>query len=170
MAARKQEPGTERGEERQEAQSGDSGRQAQGRRSEDSQEDAGRQQDQGLDYESLREHGRALRVAAGDLREATQQALADAENMARSGVRERPYAVLGVAFAAGWVLGGGVPVRLATLATGAVGRAALGLAAARLAEFQTNGSGGQGARKRQASREGTRASHDAGESGAHVGM
>lgn len=89
-----------------------------------------------IDFETLREHGRALRDAAGELREATQQALADAEGMARSGVREHPYAVLGVAFAAGWVLAGGVPVKLATLATGVVGRAALGIAAARLAELQ----------------------------------
>ena len=89
-----------------------------------------------VDFETLREHGRALREAAGELREAGQAALADAEGLARSGVRERPYTVLGAAFAVGWVLGGGVPVRLAALATSALGRAALGLAAARLAELQ----------------------------------
>jgi hypothetical protein len=103
--------------------------------------------DDELDFDTLREHGRALREAAGELREATQLALADAEGIARSGVRERPYTVLGIAFAAGWVLGGGVPVRLATLATGAVGRAAIGLAAARLAEFQPPGGSARKASK-----------------------
>jgi hypothetical protein len=93
-----------------------------------------------IDYESLRDHGRALRDAAAELRTAAQQALADAERLARNGVRDRPYVVLGAAFAAGWVIGGGVPVRFTTLATGAVGRAALGLAAARVTHLRGNGS------------------------------
>jgi ElaB/YqjD/DUF883 family membrane-anchored ribosome-binding protein len=126
---------------------------------------------QEVDFESLREHGRALRDAAGELREATQQALADAESIARSGVRERPYTMLGAAFAAGWVLGGGLPVRLASLATGAVGRAALGLAAARLAEFQANGSGTTREQPpREASKDGGRTRYGTRESDAHAGM
>jgi hypothetical protein len=153
MATRKQqEPGSEPGEAGEQAAQGE-GRQAQGERQGRAQSQHGEE----LDFESLREHGRALREAAGGFREATQQALADAESMARSGVQERPYTLLGVAFATGWVLGGGVPVRIASLATGAVGRAALGLAAARLAEMQTNGSGGS-ARRREGAREGARES------------
>jgi hypothetical protein len=148
MATRKQqEPGSEQGEaDGQPAR--DEGGQAQGERQGRAQSQRGEE----LDFDSLREHGRALREAAGGFREATQQALADAESLARSGVQERPYTLLGVAFATGWVLGGGVPVRIASLATGAVGRAALGLAAARLAEMQTNGSGGS-ARRRESARD-----------------
>jgi hypothetical protein len=79
--------------------------------------------------------------------------------------------MLGAAFAAGWVLGGGLPVRLASLATGAVGRAALGLAAARLAEFQANGSGTtREEAPREASKDGGRTRYGTRESGAHAGM
>jgi hypothetical protein len=141
------------------------------KRSDQGQRRKGRRQGQEVDYESLREHGRALRDAAGELREAGQQALADAESLARSGVREWPYAMLGAAFAAGWVLGGGLPVRLATLATGAVGRAALGLAAARLADFQANASGASREEpQREAPKDGGRAHNGGRESGAHAGM
>jgi hypothetical protein len=149
MATRKQQEPGETGEQAAQGEGGPTQGEQQGR--------AQSQRGEELDFDSLREHGRALREAAGGFREATQQALADAESMARSGVQERPYTLLGVAFATGWVLGGGVPVRIASLATGAVGRAALGLAAARLAEMQTNGSGGS-ARRRESAREGARES------------
>jgi len=155
-AQREQDPGSEQGKER---QSGPENGRGQGGR-----------QGQEVDYESLREHGRALREAAGELRAATQQALSDAESMARSGVRERPYTMLGAAFAAGWVLGGGLPVRLASFATGAVGRAALGLAAARLAEFQANGSGATRSSRRETPNDGGRTEYGSRESGAHAEM
>jgi hypothetical protein len=96
-------------------------------------------QAQELDLDRIREHGREIREALDELADATKRALGDAEKAARSGVRTRPYATLGTAFAVGWVLGGGIPVRVATLATSALGRAALGLAAARLAEGRTDG-------------------------------
>ena len=157
MAARRQDPDSEQpGEERQSGQPDQGAQRPQGEGERPRQSRGqGQQHGQELDFESLREHGRALREAASGFREATQQALADAESMARTGVQDRPYTMLGAAFAAGWVLGGGVPLRLASLATGAVGRAALGLAAARLAEFQTNGgSAGSSGRKRQSEPEG----------------
>jgi hypothetical protein len=150
----------------------ESGAQRKPGRGQQGDRDSAGQQSHELDYDSLREHGRALREAAGEFRNATQQALADAESMARSGVQERPYTMLGVAFAAGWVLGGGVPVRLATFATGAVGRAALGLAAARLAEFQANGSGASAKRttRKGDGGRGDATGDESRESGAHAGM
>jgi len=157
MAARREEEqdqGSQRGKERQPGP--------------ENGQDQGARQGQEVDFESLREHGRALRDAAGEFREATQLALADAESMARSGVRERPYTMLGAAFAAGWVLGGGLPVRLASFATGAVGRAALGLAAARLAEFQANGSGASRSSRGEAPNDGGRTEYGSRESGAHA--
>lgn len=87
-----------------------------------------------VDLDQLLEHGRALREAASGLRDAAQNAVADAEAIARSGVKTHPYATLGAVFAAGWVLGGGLPTRFAGLATSALGRAAFSLAVARLAD------------------------------------
>lgn len=74
----------------------------------------------------VRDEGRAFADAAGGLAEEVQA-------LARVQMRERPYWMLGAAFAAGWVLGGGVPPTAARLAGEAATRAATHALASRLA-------------------------------------
>ena len=52
----------------------------------------------------------------------------------RSQMKERPYVTLGLGFLAGYVLGGGLSLKVGTLLLGAAGRAALASVLERAAE------------------------------------
>ena len=82
----------------------------------------------------LRARGREVRQEGRAFADATQGFVAEASELAREQLEERPYWVLGAAFAVGWILGGGVPPRAAKMAGDVAARAATSVLASRLAE------------------------------------
>ncbi len=72
--------------------------------------------------------GESLRTLRRDVREllaALEQTSASASDALREQIDERPYAVLGAGFVAGYVLGGGMTLRLMAILLGAAGRATI---------------------------------------------
>jgi hypothetical protein len=102
------------------------------------------------ELEGLREHGRAVRDAAGGLADASQHALDDVERLTREVVRSHPHFSLGAAFAVGWILARGVPAGLVGLASGPLGQAMLGMATLRLAGREARSREGREAEERRA--------------------
>ena len=67
---------------------------------------------------SLLSHQRELREASTQLGRATRATVEDVALVARLQLQRNPYLTLGSVFAAGYVLGGGVPVRVVRFALG----------------------------------------------------
>lgn len=97
------------------------------------------------DEAKIREHGRALYEAACEAASAARALVDDVEALARDELRERPLLALGAAFAAGWLLAGGLPARATGVLGGVVGRTAVALAATRLAGASAAPPAGAGA-------------------------
>lgn len=85
---------------------------------------ANRSNGAGSSRERLRQHARAMRDEGDALAHTTRAVIDDLATLSRQQLERNPYATLGVAFAAGYVLGGGLPARLVALAVGVSGRAA----------------------------------------------
>jgi hypothetical protein len=73
----------------------------------------------------LREGVRALQHDSRELMTAIEQLSASASDALREQMDERPYAVLGAGLAAGYILGGGLSLRVAAILAAAAARAAL---------------------------------------------
>lgn len=82
----------------------------------------------------LRARGREVRQEGRAFADATQGLVSEASDLAREQLEERPYWVLGAAFAVGWILGGGVPPRAVRMAGDVATRATVSVLASRLAE------------------------------------
>ena len=89
--------------------------------------------------ERARPIGESVRALQRDTREllgAIEQVSTSAGDALREQIDERPYATIGAAFVTGYVLGGGLSFRLATLLAGAATRASV-------AHLLTRGVGGR---------------------------
>jgi hypothetical protein len=75
--------------------------------------------------QQIRESVRALRRDTRDLMGAVEQLSGGVGEALREQMNERPYVALGAGLIAGYVLGGGLSLRLATLLGAAVARAAM---------------------------------------------
>jgi len=69
-------------------------------------------------------HAREMRDEGDALARATRAATGELAALSREQLERSPYGALGVAFAAGYVLGGGLPARLIAVVAGVGGRAA----------------------------------------------
>lgn len=83
--------------------------------------------------ERLRARGREVRDEGRALADATEGLAHEVQALAREQMHQRPYWMLGAAFAVGWVLGGGVPPTAVRVAGEAATRAATHTLATRLA-------------------------------------
>lgn len=81
----------------------------------------------------LRERAHEMRGEAENLARAGREAVRDLDTLARDQLERRPYLVLGALFAAGYVLGGGVPPRLMGFAFGVGTRVAASALAGQIA-------------------------------------
>jgi hypothetical protein len=77
---------------------------------------------------TLRAHRAEIRDASRELARSTRSTLSDIVLAWRLQAERNPYLSLGAAFAAGYVLGGGVPVRLVRFAVGTGARMAATMA------------------------------------------
>jgi len=78
--------------------------------------------------ERVRPIGESVRALQRDTREllgAVEQLSSSAGDALREQIDERPYATLGAAFVTGYVLGGGLSLRLATMLAAAAARASV---------------------------------------------
>jgi hypothetical protein len=75
--------------------------------------------------QQLRESVRALRRDTRDLMGAVEQLSGNVSEALREQMNQRPYVALGAGLLAGYVLGGGLSLRLATLLGAAAARAAM---------------------------------------------
>lgn len=93
----------------------------------------------GREARMLGESVRALEHDTRSLLAAIEQLSASASDALREQMNERPYAALGVGLIAGYVVGGGLSLRLATLLAATAGRATM-------AQLVARGVGGSWAR------------------------
>lgn len=89
---------------------------------------------------SLGDHGRRIQHDAENLAAAVQDAAGGAQRYVTEHVTQHPYGTLGAAVAIGYVLGGGLSIRLTTLALGVATRFAMALAARELSTRFLQGS------------------------------
>lgn len=82
---------------------------------------------------SLGEHGREIQHDVQTLAAAVQDAADDLERFVTAQVEARPYTTLGVAAGVGYVLGGGLRLRLTRVLLGTATRLAMALATRELA-------------------------------------
>jgi hypothetical protein len=78
----------------------------------------------GKSTERLREHARAVQREGQALAGSAREAVNDVRALAQEQLQARPYGVLGLAFAAGWLLGGGLPLRMVVFVGGVGARLA----------------------------------------------
>ena len=69
------------------------------------------ERDGGGNAERLREHARAAQREGQALADSARGALDALRALARERVETQPYATLAAVFGAGWILGGGLPLR-----------------------------------------------------------
>lgn len=86
----------------------------------------------GSRIERLQQKGQRVRREVSGLTAEVEGALGDFERVVRDQLTRRPYATLGAASGLGYVLGGGVPVRLVRMLLGLGGRLAVVMLAQRL--------------------------------------
>lgn len=84
--------------------------------------------------EDLRERAREIRHEGEALARSSRRAFEDIDALARDQMERRPYAALGAIFAAGYILGGGLPPRLMGFAFGIGARVAAMTLAGQLAK------------------------------------
>lgn len=87
---------------------------------------------------SLRTHRREMRDATTQLTRSTRATLDDISLAWKLQAEKNPYLSLGAVFAAGYVLGGGIPVAAVRLALGVGARMALSMAVRELIEGATS--------------------------------
>jgi hypothetical protein len=101
---------------------------------------------------SLRTHRREMRDATSQLSRSTRATLDDISLAWKLQAEKNPYLSLAAVFAAGYVLGGGVPVAAVRLALGVGARMALSMAMRELvagaSQRRTRESSGDAARRR----------------------
>jgi len=68
--------------------------------------------------ERLREHARAAQREGQALAGSAREAVNDVRALAQEQLEARPYGVLALAFGAGWLLGGGLPLRMVVFVGG----------------------------------------------------
>jgi len=72
----------------------------------------------GVNTERLREHARAVQREGQALAGSARDAVNDVRALAQEQLEARPYGVLALAFGAGWLLGGGLPLRMVVFVGG----------------------------------------------------
>ena len=72
----------------------------------------------GVNTERQREHARAVQREGQALAGSARDAVNDVRALAQEQLEARPYGVLALAFGAGWLLGGGLPLRMVVFVGG----------------------------------------------------
>lgn len=90
------------------------------------------------------EHSADVREEAQDLATSLTELTREVSGVVKEQLDQRPYAVLGVAAACGYVLGGGLPSRITRAGLGIGARMAMGMLVRQFVEGQGVALGGEG--------------------------